>query len=162
MRRLRRGQAMVETVLAVLIVSFAFMALFRLSYLLTGKILLQHAAMRVARARAVGFNDYMCLKSARVAVLPISGERLWPAGDDLDAALELARIPEYLGSENEAYARGILEYARWSDLVVEPGDGQDSTVAMGFDLFDGAWTFDLEGEAGVEANHTYYMNDAGR
>ena len=162
MRRLRRGQAMVETVLAVLVVSFAFLALFRLSYLLTGKILLQHAAMRVARARAVGLNDYMCRKSARVAVIPVAGERLWPAGEEFDAGLELARIPEYLASENDAYARGVLEYARWSDLRVEPGDGRGASVSMGFDLFDGAWTFDLGGEAGVEANHTYYMNDAGR
>ena len=60
---------MVETVLAVLAVSFLFLALFRLSCLLTGKVVLQHAAMRVARARSVGFNDYMCRKSARVAAI---------------------------------------------------------------------------------------------
>lgn len=162
MRRLRRGQAMVETVLAVLVVSFAFLALFKLSYLLTGKIVLQHAAMRAARARAVGLNDFMCRKSARVAAIPIAGKCLWPTdGGELGVAAELARVPEYLASENEAYARGVLEYERWDDLRVDPGNGQDATAAMGFDLFDGAWTFDLEGEAGVEANHTYYMNDAG-
>ena len=78
MRRLRRGQAMVETVLAVLIVSAVFFGLFRLSRLLAGKILLEHAAMRVARARAVGFNDFMCRKAARVSVIPVAGKRLWP------------------------------------------------------------------------------------
>ncbi len=41
---------MIETVLAVLFISFAFVVLFRLSYMLTGKILLEHASMRVARA----------------------------------------------------------------------------------------------------------------
>lgn len=153
---------MVETVLAVLVISFAFLALFRLSTLLTGKILLEHAAMRVARARAVGFNDYMCRKSARVAVIPVAGRRTWPEGAALDVEAERGRIPAYLASEHEAEARGILDYERWGGLKVDPGDGTDATVALGFDLFDGAWTFDLSGEAGIEANHTLYLNDAGR
>ena len=72
----RHGQAMLEALLAVCLVTSAFLALFTLSQMLTGKILLQHAAMRVARARAVGFNDFMCRKSARVAVIPISSRRL--------------------------------------------------------------------------------------
>ena len=55
----RLGQTAVETVLATLVVTVAFLFLFGLSRLLTGKILLEHAAMRVARARAVGFNDFM-------------------------------------------------------------------------------------------------------
>ena len=62
----RAGQAAVETVIAVLIVTSIFLVLFRLSHLLTGKILAEHAAMRVARARAVGFNDFMCRKAARI------------------------------------------------------------------------------------------------
>ena len=64
---------MVETVIAVLAITFIFLALFSLSHILTGKILVQHAAMRVARARAVGFNDFMCEKTARVAVIPVAG-----------------------------------------------------------------------------------------
>ena len=153
---------MVETVLAVLVVSFAFLALFRLSCLLTDKILLEHASMRVARARAVGFNDYMCRKAARVAVIPVAGKRTWPEGEDFGEATELGRLSAYLASDNEAEARGILEYERWGGLEVSPGDGTDATVALGFDLFDGAWTFRLSGAAGVEANHTLYLNDAGR
>ena len=153
---------MVETVLAVLVVSFAFFALFRLSCLLTGKILLEHAAMRVARARAVGFNDFMCRKAARVAVIPVAGRCTWPEGGAFGDAAELGRVPGYLASEDEAAARGILDYERWGDLAVNPGDGTDAAVSLGFELFDGAWTFALSGEAGVEANHTLYLNDAGR
>ena len=81
----RRGQAMIETVIAVLIVTFAFLVLFRLSQMLMGKIMLEHAAMRVARARAVGFNDFMCIKAARVASIPAAGKRVWPAdGEEFD------------------------------------------------------------------------------
>ena len=58
---LRRGQAMVETLLAVLVITGLFLALFKLSHMLTGKIMLEHAAMRVARARAVGMNEFMCI-----------------------------------------------------------------------------------------------------
>ena len=153
---------MTETVLAVLVISFAFLTLFKLSSLLTGKILLEHAAMRTARARAVGFNDYMCRKAARVAVIPIAGRRTWPEETAFDDAMERGRIPEYLASEHEAEARGILDYANWGQLKVEPGDGTKSTVSLDFDLFDGAMRFGLSGEAGVEANQTLYLNDAGR
>ena len=81
---LRSGQAMIETVLAVLIITFVFLGLFKLSHMLTGKIMLEHAAMRVARARAVGFNDFMCVKTARAAVrvascAPRSGEPKVPS-----------------------------------------------------------------------------------
>src|SRR5574344_674502 len=73
---------MLETVIAVLVITFVFLALFKLSHMLTGKILLEHAAMRVARARAVGFNEFMCLKAARICVIPGAGERLKPSSDD--------------------------------------------------------------------------------
>ena len=48
--RARSGQSMVETLVASTVVVFGFLALFRLSHMLTGKILLEHAAMRAARA----------------------------------------------------------------------------------------------------------------
>ncbi len=155
----RAGQAMLETTLAVVFVSFVFLTLFKLSSLLTDKILLEHAAMRVARARTVGFNDYMCRKSARVAVIPVAGKRTWPeASDDWSASYELGRIGAYMASDNEAYARGILDYECWSAMSVSPGDGRSSEVSMGFDLFNGEWTFSLSGKAGIEENHAYYLN----
>ena len=159
---LKPGQAMIETVLAVLVISFLFLTLFKLSYMLTGKVLLEHAAMRVARARTVGLNDFMCQKAARVAVIPVAGERLWPTGDEFDWNMELHRIPDYLYSENNARARGILDYEGWGRLGVNPGDGTDSRVRLGFSLFDDAFTFDLEGRAGIEANANLYMMDQGR
>ena len=158
---------MIEAVLAVLIVTSVFLVLFRLSHMLTGKILLEHAAMRVARARTVGMNAFMCEKTARVAVMPVAGRRLWPDGDDFDHGVERGRVPIYLASPDPSVARGILEYEGWSRLDVRPGDGTDSRVELGFSLFGegdgcGADTFSLEGQAGVEANCTYYMNDQGR
>jgi hypothetical protein len=152
----RNGQAMVETVIAVLIITFAFLTLFKLSQLLTGKIMLEHAAMRVARARAVGFNDFMCRKAARVAVIPAAGKRIWPAGaDELNDSMELARIAIYMNTPNAGVANAVMEYEGWRKLKVDPGAGDDSRVVMETDWFD------LEGAAGIESNYQLFMNDQG-
>jgi len=153
---------MVETVLAVLVITSLFLVLFRLSYMLTAKILTEHAAMRVARARAVGMNDFMCKKTARVSVIPAAGKRLWPQGDELDYGMELARIPIYMGTPDAGVANGVLEYEGWDRLIVNPGDGTDTEVRLGVSLFDGAVEYELDGEAAVEDNYTLYMNNQGR
>ena len=143
---------MIETVLAVLIVTAVFFGLFRLSRMLYGNILHEHAAMRVARARAVGFNDFMCTKAARVAVIPVAGKRLWPAEDgSLSASEELARVRTYLESPDGARAHGLLEYEGWSKLGISPGDGGRSVVTLPVEGVR------LEGRAGVEAGASYYM-----
>ena len=142
---------MVETVLAVIVITFAFLALFRLSHMLTGKILVEHAAMRVARARAVGFNDFMCQKTARVAVIPVAGKRLWPDDDKFTAGNELARVRTYLESPDAARASGLLDYENWHTMSVDPGDGGQSVVTL-----KTGW-FKLEGRAGVEDGASYYM-----
>ena len=149
------GQAMIETVLAVLVISFLFFALFRLSHMLTGKILLEHAAMRVARARAVGFNEFMCVKTARVAVMPVAGERLKPdKGDERGDMSESALARMYMRTPDGSYADGLLRYENWKDLLVVPGRGGASHTAMKTDWFD------LRGEAEVDA-FPVYMNDLG-
>lgn len=143
---------MIETVIAVLVITFAFLVLFRLSRMLTGKIMLEHAAMRVARARTVGFNDFMCLKAARVAVIPAAGKRTWPSGDDaLDYPMELARIGIYMSTPHAGVANGVLEYEGWRQLHVDAGHGDPSRVTMETDWFD------LEGAAGVEDNCRLYL-----
>jgi len=164
--RARSGQAMIETALAVLVITFMFFSLFKLSRLLTGKILVQHAAMRVARARAVGFNEFMCQKAARVAVIPVAGARTWPTGEDeIGYSEELARIGIYMQTATAAIARGVLDYEGWQCLSVNAGDGTESTVRlktcwMGEE--DSKWFgFDLKGKAGIERNYPFYMNDAG-
>lgn len=155
---------MLETVLAVLFIAFMFLCLFKLSHMLTGKILLEHAAMRVARARAVGLNEFICRKAAQVAVIPVAGKRLWPDGDELDWNMELGRVPIYMGTPNAAVARGVLEYEGWNRMQVEPGDGTDSRVTLGFRLFgdDTPTEFDLDGTAGVGKDYTFYMMDQGK
>ena len=145
---------MIETVIAVLVVTFLFLVLFSLSHLLTGKILVEHAAMRVARARAVGFNDFMCVKTARVAVIPVAGRRLWPIDESFTTANELARVRTYLESPDASRANGLLEYENWHTMDVDAGDGERSVVTL-----KTGW-FKVEGKAGVENSYSYYMDGA--
>ena len=146
---------MIETVLAVLVISFLFFTLFRLSHMLTGKIVLEHAAMRVARARAVGMNEFMCLKAARVAVIPAAGERLKPGpGDERKDMNETALARMYMRTPDSSYADGLLQYENWKDLSVVPGRGGASSASMQTDWFN------LRGEAEVDA-FPVYMNDLG-
>ena len=119
--------------------------------MLTGKILVEHAAMRVARARAVGFNDFMCVKTARVAVIPVAGKRLWPTGEGFSEGSDILRIRTYLESPDAPRANGLLQYEGWEKLQVDPGDAGQSVV-----ILENDW-FRLEGKAGIEDGYTYYM-----
>ena len=116
----RSGQAYLESLLAVLAVLAALFGGLQTALLFGERVVLRHAAARAARARAVGFNDWMAGKAARVAAIPVSG-RLRAAelglGDavaaDGGAALERGRIPSYLAAENQARAEWILDYDEW-------------------------------------------------
>jgi len=147
---------MIETVLAVLVITFLFFFLFWLSRLLTGKILVQHAAMRVARARAVGCSEFHCLKTARVAVLPVAGRRLWPEDGDerLEGANELALVRMYMRTPDSLYASGLLRYENWDRMTVTIGDDGPSSVSMKTEWFT------LRGEAIVD-NYPVYMERQG-
>ena len=151
----RRGQAMVETLLAVLVITGLFFALFKLSRMLTGKIMLEHAAMRVARARAVGMNEFWCIKVAQVAVIPVAGERLKPILDDEHKGINepaLARM--YMRTPDSLYAAGLLFYKDWDKLSLNPVSGGATRTAMKTDWFD------LHGEAEVDSAPVY-MNNLG-
>ena len=146
---------MLETVVAVLIVAFLFAGLFRLSHLLSAKILLEHAAMRVARARAVGYNRFMCLKAARVCVIPVAGKRLHPAADDGRKDISESAIARmYLRTPDGGYADGLLRYELWDRLLVVPGEGGASHVSFDADIFK------LQGEAEVDG-FPAYLDDQG-
>ena len=151
----RRGQAMVETLLAVLVITGIFLALFKLSHMLTGKIMLEHAAMRVARARAVGMNEFMCIKVARVAVIPVAGERLKPGKNDERKDMSesaLARI--YMRTPDSSYADGLLRYKEWDNLSLNPDGSGVTRTEMKTEWFD------LRGEAELDGP-PIYMNNMG-
>ena len=160
---------MLETALAVLFVTVAFIVVFRVEHMLTTKILLDHAAARAARAKAVGLNRWMCLKSARVATIPVAGRRLWPEGGEYD---ESSLVPIYMATEHEAMARGVLEYERWGamDARIDSGGGVSPVASariavdaprFGLGEDGGSGTVELVGESRIESHFPLYMNDGG-
>ena len=154
---MRRAQAMIETVFAVVIVTGILLLALTFSEMLSVRIFLDHAAARAVRSRTVGFNNFMCLKSARAAMIPVSGEKLWPIGTTGD---ETWLIPDYLASENGARARGILEYARWGATSLNLGDGLTTLSAALRMQTEDNWAMD--GAAEIEAHAPFYMNYQGR
>jgi len=156
---MRRAQAMIETVLAVFFLTALFLALMQLSRMAQARIMLDHAAARAARAKAVGFNDFMCVKSARVAMIPVAGERVWPLEGDWD---EVARVPVYLESEDEAHALGILEYENWRTTSIDVDSGGGPGAKVRAEVLMATDEFRMDGMAEVESHYPLYMYDQGR
>ena len=137
----RSGQAALETFIVVLVVCVLLFGLLQAAVVFSGREVLHHAAARAARARAVGFNEWMAFKAMRVASIPNSGKMLEPVFAPLQAstpfggspspgaawdaamtavpgmspraALERIRVPAYLASDNHARAGYVLNYAEW-------------------------------------------------
>ncbi len=139
--RSNSGQAALESLLVILFVCIIFFGILQAAFVFTGGEILHHAAARAARARSVGFNNWMAAKAMRVASIPNSGRMIEPVFQPLQnnlplganpspgaawdsafianpsvserAAFERVRIPAYLTSENSARASYALNYEEW-------------------------------------------------
>ncbi|MBQ9726848.1 MAG: hypothetical protein IJV65_05005 [Kiritimatiellae bacterium] len=115
----RSGQAYLETLLVLLALLLVLFGFLQVALSRGDAEIVHHAAARAARAKAVGFNDWMAVKAARVAAIPSSGRLLAeetgydPDEDGARADFELARIPDYLAAETAARARYVLDYEEW-------------------------------------------------
>ncbi|MCL1888117.1 MAG: pilus assembly protein [Kiritimatiellaeota bacterium] len=131
---------MIESVLVLMLMTVIFLGVFQFFYAAAARDVLDHAAARAARARAVGFNRWMTIKAARVAAIPVSGrmtmpeppvdtgiDRLFASGTpgrawrralrarpgSAQAQLENALIPDYMVSPHSNQARQTLDYEAW-------------------------------------------------
>ena len=132
---------MLESLIVILVTGLLLFGVLQLAIVYTGSEVLHHAAARSARARAVGFNDWMAFKAMRVASIPNSGRMIEPEFIPLDdrsplgvdptpgsafdrafrsrpraserAQFERLRIPFYLAAENHGRADFELNYAEW-------------------------------------------------
>ena len=136
---------MIEACLAMFIICLVFFGLFQISQLAAAREIIHHAAARGARAKTVGFNQFMVSKAIRVASIPNAGKITSPEFTNEDLTLrnmvnsmgsgelwdevltstepaslqydlERARIPEYMASENHARASFILDYEDWDSI----------------------------------------------
>lgn len=148
---------MVETLIVVTFFTLVLLALFHYSQLVTAKLVLDHAAARAARARAVGMNDFMVTKTVRAAAIPVSGPCLsvFDGDERLGAWEERARVPRYLATEDAAEAAGCLDYERWGQLVRDVSAGLSRVTArVGLGRVAGSYA--------IENHAATYLNDEGR
>ncbi len=150
--RLRAGQALIESCLAVVLLCLILMGVLQLVRAFAAAEILDHAAAAAARAHAVGFNPFMVFKTARAASIPAAGRLTHPppppasgaaiwgtarAGDLMDLAfraapvapqlaIEHSRIPLYLGARRYGELGSILNYEQWDTfhrpIVTEFGE----------------------------------------
>ena len=173
---------MVETVLVLLFLLFAFFALLQYADNLRAKLLCEYAAGRCARARTVGMNDFMIVKTARIATMAAAGpcrsDELY--GEALSAYQLANRSGSYLECEDEAAAQAELDFDYWRNGRTEAvatlsGAKVEARVVQHrpqfFDLF--AWVngetaetdedgnlkvnADLTGTAAIEAHYPVWM-----
>lgn len=142
----RSGQALVESCLVVALIALILFGLLEISRLFMAREVLNYSATAGARAHAVGFNDFMVHKVARVAAIPTSGHMLSPGNAGTGAAggfwrtlnpgrlwdlaltanpvsqqyetIERSRIPLYLGTDEWGQMQATLDYEHWEDLDI--------------------------------------------
>lgn len=114
----RSGQAMLESIIVLIVLLAGFLLYFDFTYGIVTRLLLNNAVARAARADTVGFNDFHRTKSYRIGMIPVSGKRERPEPERgvRGMAMELAFAQAYLRSETPAEARGLLHYERWPNL----------------------------------------------
>lgn len=146
----KSGQAMLESCLVIALLSLILFGILQVARISVARETLDYAAVAGARARTVGFNDFMIHKVVRVANIPNAGAMETPElvrntggawgdlrpGEAWDTALratpgspqyelERSRIPLYLAAEHGGQLPAILDYADWDELrysVSQPAD----------------------------------------
>lgn len=114
--RCKDGQAMVESVIVLFFLCIVFFLVFDYARLLICRTTLDYAASRAARARTVGFNDFMILKTVRLGTMSVSGECLTKINNDEtpSTAALISRMGSYLQTASSAETKGILDFERWN------------------------------------------------
>ena len=159
---------MVESTLALIVVLLVFLALFNLADLIRTKLLVENAAVMCARWRAVGYNDFMLRKVARLATMPAAGE-CHPASDTGEGTLSrgerYSRIGDYLASEYEEQADAILDFEYWrnGNTFISASQGSSPATAtvtqrrprlFDFGVLTGAANPEAESHAMISASST--------
>ena len=116
---LRSGQSLIESCIVIMILCLLFMGIFQVSQLFMAQEVLNFAASRGARAKTVGFNEFMVFKTLRIGTIATASLMISPEVDGgplAQRAVDRARIPLYLGADWFGQLSPILDYQDWSDI----------------------------------------------
>ncbi len=175
LRRSKHGQAMIESIIVMFFLCVVFFLTFQYANLLKVSTVLDYAAARAARARAVGFNDFMVTKTTRIATMSIAGKckTLSDEGYEMTTGNLISRSGLYLASAYEADTRAILDFELWHNgnlgwSASEPG-GEISELTMnvwqrrpkfaivGENDVEESDTFTMHSQATIESHYPYYL-----
>jgi len=160
---------MVETVVVMFVLCLVFFLVYEYANLLAAHTVVNYAAARAARARTVGFNDFMVTKTIRVATASVAGDcrSRNGTGANLSAGALVSRMGSYLETEHEADTRGILDFELWdSDKL---GWSADEPGGENAELVLHVWQRrplygpgdenlrEVRGEAGIESHYPLYL-----
>ncbi len=170
----RSGQALIESCIVILLLCLICFGLLQISRLFAAQEIMDYAASRGARARTVGFNQFMVFKAVRVGTIPSAGLLSFPSIDGGPSAqqdVEEARIPLYLGAERHGNLSGILDYELWDDVEYSHqqtgfGDQVDFQVYQDIpftfplhQLYYAGDSLEIRGEASMEKHFPLYLQD---
>ena len=114
------GQTLIESCIVIGLICLLLMGLFQLAQLFVAQEILDYAAERGARAKAVGFNDFMVSKTVRIGAIANAGALTFPGRSGGGPWVqwtrhESPRIPHYLQADNWELD-AILNYALWDTI----------------------------------------------
>ncbi len=128
---------MLETALALMFLCLVFFLVADYAELLRTRTILDYAAARGARARAVGFNDFMVTKTLRIASMPVAGDCITTkeTGISPSTGFLISRSGSYLETEYESDTKGILDFELWDPCkfgwsATESYNGQQGDVTL--------------------------------
>ncbi|MDD2709835.1 MAG: pilus assembly protein [Verrucomicrobiae bacterium] len=141
-RRRLAGQSMVESAMALVLVSFILFGMMQVLLKLNAEQIQQWAAYAAARGRVVGFNDSVIEKNWLIGNIINSGRMLAPSGGltpIAQASTEQYAIPLFLQKPHGAHELfPQLNYESWESLPSFSGatisDQFDATPKQSFPL----------------------------
>ena len=156
------------------LICLLLMGLFQLAQLFMAQEILDYAAGRGARAKAVGFNDFMVTKTVRIGAIANAGALTVPERSGGGpwaqwSRSESPRIPHYLQSESWQLD-GVLKYAQWDSIgwscPVSAADRLHFEVSQAmplmffsnvFKAFFSASAVPMQGTADIENHYPLYL-----
>lgn len=131
-RRYERGQAIVESVIGMLLICLILFGLLQIFHLCVARVIFDYSAFCSSRSASVGFADYLLRRTARVAAIGAGGDLITELEISYDDnplsqfAAERVRIPEYLQGNR------YLDYEYFSE------ENNDYGASLSFDINHGA------------------------
>lgn len=170
-KRNLRGQAIVESIIALMVILLVFFALTQLVILASAQFIADHTAFVSARSHIVGFEAGVVQRAKEVGSIGLAGEVVDPPALSTLSTLELGAAEPTLIGEFIRTPGYLLEYERWPNVhLTLPANDTQTNVTFTVEVHDfpvdlplrefflNDSSIDLEGEAELFNHAAYYLD----